>query len=511
MGLISLIISISCLLVSEVYAQSTLLLVDRSGSMKPYFEKGVVQDLTREFQNVLQDKGKIDLAVFSSEVYRIQSITSHEFTFETGRSFTLMDRALDYALKGGYKSGWMITDNIQDEPGSPSVGNTERFYQTLKQEKVHSVVVFPVTQSTGHPGLVIYGLLFDPQQIDQFVSRTKQLSEKLKVSYGTEPLRLKPLDENTLETVVEGSGSQTKPYQEGQEVRVSFTVRLRSKFDHLRIVDAKIVVPEAQPGFGKDSLLVPEKLAVDVTPTAVKSLEPGAETQSLYSISVDLGKISLKKGLSYYWQAAWKSRGEHIPIDIVLSVDVPKGNFGFKKSFIEKYGAKTIELAKASGKIYAIESLPQLLQDRVTSIRVGHRVLIRINYPWWPSVLIIFLFLLLAIGVIAGAWAMRRFNKASPGVYRWTVVVQANSGASRSCKIGNKGEVIDQDQLLGTISGHQFQTGPGLQLEAGKGPITLEHGLRLRCLRRGGSFLLVFSAQAGADAQQMRTPTRRRK
>src|SRR3989304_8973444 len=138
MGLISLIISISCLLVSEVYAQSTLLLVDRSGSMKPYFEKGVVQDLTREFQNVLQDKGKIDLAVFSSEVYRIQSITSHEFTFETGRSFTLMDRALDYALKGGYKSGWMITDNIQDEPGAPSVGNTERFYQTLKQEKVHS-------------------------------------------------------------------------------------------------------------------------------------------------------------------------------------------------------------------------------------------------------------------------------------------------------------------------------------------------------------------------------------
>lgn len=508
MGFVYLILSVLLFLAPGAYAGTALLLVDRSGSMKTYFEDGVIQKLASEVQNVLQENGEMDLAVFSTEVARVQGVTSPQFTYERGRSFTLLDRALEYALRNSYNTAWMITDNIQDEPGSSQVGNTESFYQILRQDKVHSVLVFPVSQSPGRQGLVIYALLFDSQETDSFSTEIKRVSEKLRATYKTEPLRLKPLDEGTVETVVGESNSQAKPYREGQEVRESLTVRLRSKFDHLKITEANITVPQAQPGFGKESLLVPEKLTIEVTPTLV-TLEPGEETQNLYTVSVDLGKIHLKRGLSFFWQAAWKARGEDIPIELLFLLEVPRGNFAFRESFLRDYGARSPEIAKATGKIHGIESLPHLLQGRVTSIRINHRFLLRILYPWWPSVVFTLLLLLLAGVLGAGVWALVRFGQGPWGVSGWTVIVRTTLGNPLACNIGRGGEVKFQDHFLGTISGNWFQASPGVRIEGHQGAIPLKHGLQIRCLQRGESFVLAFSSQTGESTPEERVPRKR--
>ncbi|MCX6922557.1 MAG: hypothetical protein NT154_04980, partial [Verrucomicrobia bacterium] len=274
-------------------------LLDRSGSMKSYYDIQVIQDSARAIQEVLQTHGNVDLFGFSTEVKGARNLADiGQLPF--GQS-TYLDRALDYAITRQYAIVWMITDNVQDQPGAAEAGNTEIFYRRLRSNAVKRVVIFPLLQAPGRAGLVIYALLLG----DSDQEYEKEIAEFVRHANGllmTEPLRMKPLDRDTIEVRLVRStqaqpGRKRVAYDAGQPISEQMEIRFKSKFEHLEIADAKIEVLKASPGFQKGSLLSSDKREIAITPDKI-TIGAGDETQQIYRVSIDLGVVRLRRGLS---------------------------------------------------------------------------------------------------------------------------------------------------------------------------------------------------------------------
>src|SRR5436190_814101 len=102
------------LICTSAFAQDHALLIDRSGSMKSYYETGLIDDLGRAVQNVLRTHGKTHVIAFGSDVTSVNDIGEIK-NLPLGSS-TYLDRAIDHVIQQRYAIAWMITDNIQDQP-----------------------------------------------------------------------------------------------------------------------------------------------------------------------------------------------------------------------------------------------------------------------------------------------------------------------------------------------------------------------------------------------------------
>ena len=124
-------------------------LIDRSGSMKPYYLDRVVRQLSDTLLEALRAQSD-DVAVyaFSEQAQRAKALEDIE-QLPFGGS-TMLDKALDRAVQDGAEVVWMITDNIQDPPGSTEAGDTEQFYKKLRSDAIEKVTIFPLRQPAGN-------------------------------------------------------------------------------------------------------------------------------------------------------------------------------------------------------------------------------------------------------------------------------------------------------------------------------------------------------------------------
>ena len=490
---------------APVLAQNHALLVDRSGSMEPYYGTRLIQNLGGTIQEMMAKHGSVQIFAFSTEVTPVPSIEA--LTGLPSGHFTYLDHAIDYAIRRNDAIVWIVTDNIQDQPGAPEAGNTEVFYQKLRNEAVKKVSIFPLLQRPGLSGVVVYAILLAPSSNDAFEQEITEFLADVKGVLRTEGLRMKPLDAGTMDvSFVRGNlqpKKSTMVYQEGQAVHETLTLRFKSKFEHLRIVDAKVGATQVKAEFGNSSLLRPEKREIGVSPERIASLDPQAETVTEYQVDVDLGKVKLKKDLASLWKAAWGKSGEEVNLNLQLIVDVPRENFKFKDSFLTTYNAATPELARSTGKICRVESLPMLLGEKSTALIIDVPLPFRVEYPWWPAVMWIIVFLLVGAGGIGLAVVLVKsggslFVRSS----KWNVSAESEHRARIDASVDKEGTVVLRGDQIGTISKNRFTAADGVTIEGGEESAKLEDAVPLRVVSKAGASTLTFTKAVAEKTQE---------
>ncbi|MEK6280182.1 MAG: hypothetical protein AABN95_07480 [Acidobacteriota bacterium] len=484
------IISLFFILSQPTCGQGQLLLIDRSGSMKAYYENGLINELGQRINNLMQAQNltPVKLGAFNSQVQIVPNIANIQVNGPT-----YLDAAIDYAIDNHYSLVWMVTDNIMHRHGEEE-GQTHAFYDRLKDNAVSRVVIFPLKQDPGtrKAGIIVYALLLSANAEGIF---RKEINDFAHLTPNTVLLPMKPLDRETIETTFvdrEHSYKKSKPiYEDGSLVKEAMELRFKSKFEHLRITDADIVNPRVAPEFSKNSLLVFERDNVKITPTKITELGPHNETVQVYRVEVDLGKITLKRDFVSLWRAALKDPNEEISLDLSFSINVPKENFQFTETFLRDYSSETTEMAKAQGKIYDLNGLPLLVAENSTSIKVPHKPKIHVRYPSW----LVFIFPGIPIGLIAlviagGIVAWRAIKRAGKGKPQWSVDVKSPPQGKGLVKGGWVVVNVDGKQnRLGQINGNTLVSAAGVKPKESQ---TIKEGESIILTLRRQDYALIF-------------------
>src|SRR5689334_3200918 len=111
MGLVGRIAGLGLLLLISQFArgQGQLLLLDRSGSMRSYYESGLIVELGRNVTNAAQaeNAGPVSVAAFNDHVEMFPDVSRVSVIGPT-----YLDVAMDYAIDHHYSVVWLVTDNI---------------------------------------------------------------------------------------------------------------------------------------------------------------------------------------------------------------------------------------------------------------------------------------------------------------------------------------------------------------------------------------------------------------
>ncbi len=440
-------------------------LIDRSGSMRPYYRDNVVRQLSDTLLEALRAQSE-DVAVyaFSERAQRVKGLEDLE-QLPFGNS-TLLDKALDRAVQDGVEVVWMITDNIQDAPGSADAGDTEQFYKKLRTDAVEKVTIFPLRQPAGRPGLVIYALLKKDGDSDLYERELAGFHSRAAGVLRTDALRMKPLDRDTvgISWVRANVNPRTSLiiYDTGKPVRELIEVKVKSKFDHIEITDSSIEVAKREASFGKDSLIYPERQNIDISPRTVERLGPGDETEQVYKIDVDLGKLKLRNDLASLWKAAWVKSSEDATLQLSFVIHVPQKNFRLRPKFLQEFNAATIQEARETGKVYAVDRLPSLMSEAVTAVQVTSPVVFRVRYPSYPT--FFWLAMLALVGLMIFGVFVGVKHAASLATHNtWDVEAKTQAGVSLECAVEN-GNVLVQREIVGRVERDTFVPATGTRI-----------------------------------------------
>jgi hypothetical protein len=502
------------LLMTTVFAGNVrhVLLIDRSGSMRPYYQNGLAQELIALFASVSNTEGNTEIYAFGTTTTQVQNAAQIEALPFSGSTY--LDRAIDRASATHAAIAWMVTDNVEEQPGATEASNTEVFFRKLRSDAVRRLTVFPLRQSPGHAGIVVYALLLDDSVAEAYERELADMARRGKGLLHTEPLRMKPLDRDTVQiSFVSATGphGSTVTYAAGKPIREHLEIRFKSKFDHIEIEEGLIRVTPASPRFDSQSLLIPEQRVIAISPQRVRGLGAGDETEQIYSVDIDLGQVRLKNDLPSLWKAAWGKSGEEATLKLEFVIEVPQKNFHLRKQFIANYSASTVAEAKATGKVYAVDRLPSLMSEQITDVKVVSQVVFRVEYPWWPSVFWILLSVLALAIVFFGA---RMLLKIKPGGTKdWAVQATTERATPLDASI-EQSSVMVQRERVGQIMGTRFTPVAGATLESGAPDIVLQAGIPVRVRLSDRRVILVFvdrsHQKVAADASAAPIQPRRR-
>lgn len=439
-------------------------LIDRSGSMKPYYQDQIVPQLSSTLLDALRTQGDVAIYAFSERaqpVTRLEDVEQLPF----GES-TLLDKSLDRTTQDGVEIIWMITDNIQDPPGSKETGDTEQFYKKLRSDAVEKVTIFPLRQPAGHPGIVIYALLMKGGDGDVYERELAGFHSRATGILRTDALRMKPLDKDTvgISWVRANVNPRTSliTYDTGKPVKELIQVKFKSKFDHIEIADSSIDVAEGEASFGKESLVYPERRRIDISPRTVERLGPGDETEQVYEIDVDLGKLKLRNDPVSLWRAAWVKSSEDATLQLGFIIHVPQKNFRLRPKFLQEFDAATLEEARNTGKVYAVDRLPSLMSEAVTDVQVTSPVVFRVRYPSYPTFLWLGTFALGVMILIVVVAAVKRAATIAMGS-SWEVEARTQAGAPLDSAIENRDVSIQRD-IVGCVERSSFIPAAGVRI-----------------------------------------------
>ncbi len=501
-GVRRLLLSFICLFAvggSAAFAQAPspratqALFLDDSGSMRPYYASGLMRDITQPLAAAIDTQSSMQLYAFSTGVFPARSLEAIE-NAPFGQ-YTFLDKVIDQCQSRHIDVGWIVTDNIED---TGEAGNTERFYARLRSDAVRRVTVFPVRASAGHPGLIVYALLFGsgagPVYNDTLHSFVANGSGVLR----TEPLLMKPVNQDTVEVTSRDLAPLTrrggpKVYDTGTPLQAQAEVRFRSRLDHIEIVDSTLRILDAKPAFGPGSLLQPSQRQLAITPNRIRDLGPGGETAQVYHLTADLGEIRLKDSPAVWWRAAWSHPEEEAELPLTFAIEVPQQNFRLRRTFLDQWSASTVADARATGKVYALDRLLASINAGDTHIQVTSPLFFRVRYPAWPAVLWIVLFALGLALLIGLALAARRLLRRR--TQAWTVHAATPDGQPLTAKLQDA-RIAVEGQTIARLEGTALLPIPPARLAAGipRVPVVLNEPIRLT--HRMQAIDLFFTAAA---------------
>jgi hypothetical protein len=465
MALLKTLLALTLIAASVWAGPKSAVLIDRSGSMKPYYLGNVVRQLSDTLLDALRAQvDSVAIYEFSERAERVTGLDAIEHS-PLGNS-TLLDKALDRALQDGAEIIWMITDNIQDPPGSADAGDTEQFYRKLRSDVVEKVTIFPLRQPAGHPGLVIYAILKKDGDRELYEKELSGFHSRAAGILRTDALRMRPLDRDTIgmSWVRANVNPRTSliTYDTGTPVKETIEVRFKSKYDHIEITHSTIDVAKQQASFGKDSLVYPEKQNIEISPRTVERLGPGDETEQVYAIDIDLGKLRLRNDLASLWKAAWVRSSEDATLQLNFVIQVPQKNFRLRPQFLKEFEAATLQDAKESGKVYAIDRLPSLMSESVTAVQVTSPVVFRVRYPSYPTFLWLAIFALIVLTIIGLFLVLKRFTTTAMRG-NWDIEARTQAGMLLDGAFEN-GNVRIQQEIIGHVKADTFTPSTGTRI-----------------------------------------------
>ncbi len=471
--------------------------IDRSGSMKGYYASGLVDSIVAPLNQTVGAHGKLEEYAFSTEVSAARSLA--EIRQMPFGNLTFLDRVIDASERKHLQIAWIVTDNIED---TGEAGDTQRFYERLRGDDVARVTVFPVLSRAGEPGLIVYALLFDPAAGRVYEDTLSGFEQGGAGVLRTEPLRMKPVNRDTVEVTSHSLTPLTrrgrpKEYETGTPIRESAEVRFKSALDHILIVDSTLHVLQAAPTFEPGSLLVPERRVIAVTPNRVSALGPGSETAQVYQLSVDIGRVTLKNSPAAWWKAAWGKSDEEAQLDLTFQIDVPHQNFRLTPKFLTQYSAATVQEARSSGKVYALDSLMSQVNAGDTRITLHSPVFFRVKYPAWPAFLWLFLLALIAASLAGIAVLLRRLLLARK--VDWSVTAKARGGYALEANVEGD-RVIVEGEAVGRIERNRLYPLGSATLEGGRDNVPIEPGVPIAAGLRSGACELVFTEKSESSS-----------
>ncbi len=467
--------------------------LDRSGSMTPYYESGLIDKIVHPLQRAAASEGSLSEFAFSTSVDRVQSLQALESS--AYGTFTYLDKVIDQCERDRTPMAWIVTDNIED---TGEAGNTERFYAKLHGADVLRVTVFPVLAPAGRPGLIVYALLFEGGSNEAYERALEQFRTGAQGVIRTNALLMKPVDRGTVEvtsrkmTPLTRRGNE-KVYGTGAPIRETVEVRFRSKFDHIQIMDSRLRVLQSVAAFQPGSVLVPERRDIAITPDRIRALGPRDETAQVYLLTIDLGKLELKHSPAALWRAAWSKPIEE-QLNLQFEIDVPGQNFQLRPQFLREFSASTLEEARATGKVYAIDRLLSRVNGDFTRIQVDSPLFFKVQYPTWPAVLWLLLFAF-GLAVLGGLlWLGRRLIPTRKK--NWEVRAEAPGGYEMVAKLEG-GAVTVEGDAIGRVEKNQLLPTGTTQLERGAQRIPLLNGIRVPVRTRRSQMDLIFNEVVG--------------
>ncbi len=477
---------------------SQALFLDDSGSMRPYYANGLIRDIAQPLEASVDARNAMQLYAFSTDVLPVRNLQSME-SIPFGQ-YTFLDKVIDQCQHKHIDIGWIVTDNIED---TGEAGNTERFYARLRSEAVRRVTVFPVRASAGHPGLVVYALLFNPAARPDYGNTLSRFVTNGSRVLRTEPLLMKPIDQDTVEVTSHDLAPLTrrgspKVYATGTPLQAQAEVRFRSRLDHIEIVDSSLHILDAKPSFGPGSLLEPTRRQLAITPDRIRDLGPGRETAQVYHLTADLGQINLKSSPAAWWQAAWGRPEEEAELPLRFAIDVPQHNFRLRQPFLDQWSATSVADARASGKVYALDRLLTSINAGDTEIQVTSPLFFRVRYPAWPAVLWIVLFTFGLALLIGLALFARRILRR--GAQMWTVRAATPEGQPLNARLQDARVLVD-GQPVARVDGTDLLSLPPARFASGKPRILLTSTEPIRLVHRMQPIDLFFM-QASQSAPQ---------
>jgi hypothetical protein len=354
-------------------------------------------------------------------------------------------------------------------------------------------------------------MLLSDQANGEFDNQVHSFLAKARDHVRTAGLFMKPLNRDTVETTPAGlnDGKEPKLFDEGTDLTVHLEIRFKSKFEYLKIVDSHIEPARVKLEFAPESLLQASQQETTITPDRLDALDPGGQTAQVYKVDVNMGKVKLRKDLKSIFKAAWGGNSiETVSLHIPLAIQVPQTNFHFKDDFVKQYHAPSLDAAKLSGKVYAIETLPEMLSERQTSIKMDLPVTFRVKYPMWAAV--VSLLLICLAGALLGLliWLIVMLARRAKPKKAWAVTATNEYGQALPCKIANGVLTVVEDPA-GRIEGGRYVPPEGAAIVAGNDQVAPGATVGVRLRRR--TVLLKFQEQqktGGRPPEKVYTPRR---
>jgi hypothetical protein len=428
------------------HAADSVILIDHSGSMVSYYRADMMRPLITRIIAASTSSTRPDLVLFAEQTTRIDGLDAPNFNQPKGD--TNLRAALDHALR--YSRIWVVTDNVQDVDGSHDMS---AFYTALQQPRVRDVVVFPLLQKElSSAGLLIYAIstVSSSEPIDAEVVRFKQSGGGSEMT----ELLMKPLSMNAI-VVTQDDKDRPLAFTEGDHLYFESRVRIGARYPHLYFERSPARGAQSVSPFAGERCLVSEKNEAKIDPSYVQT-----STEGVYKVSVDFGRVRLRRTLGCYVEAAFGRSSVSEEIVTPVQIEVPRGNLRLSNAYLAKFTASTPAEAKQTGRVFGFGRLPEFLAEPVTLVPLKLPRRVRITYRPWPAIAL----LLAAIAIVAAAGFGGRAAYAALTNRGTSVTAQTLTGRKLEAAV-RRGDVVVSGRVVGRINGVDFRPTSGVRLD----------------------------------------------
>jgi hypothetical protein len=410
-------------------ASQSLVLIDKSGSMKGFFNTGSLENVYKGVNLVLSASVFPGTQLFGFAAKGLQEHKTFD-SLEVG-GYTVIHKALQQALDKQPDLIIIITDNIPFTSAEDEEHDISKFYSLLKEDIVEWVFIIPLQMDfdgkifpadknkapfawKGQRASILYAILLkkDNLTVQEHRKREEAFLKTVAAVEGVVQslrIRCKPLEKGVVFSVrkVKRIGKHINITTEGIKVnfksfnaspRFGLKLRLASKYSNIAVRQA--VIEGIALGNVKAAGLFKEidkkDLRISITPQ-VTDLEPG-QVDERCRIEINCKKLDYDNNIFSLLKMPFAGDGE-IYGNFRIKIRIPKGNLQLVPEIMKRYNTQNIDDPKGIFRLN--ELVPMLAQGEEIEINKNIKFNIKMPYPGWA----IFVFFgLLALVVLLG-WA----------------------------------------------------------------------------------------------------------